>query len=82
MAGAIGASLLIVAALTVAMLSGLATAGIGLGPFAKATHVPPAPALESPPVTLVDTPADSAPAEVDDSGAPGPRPQDQLCPCP
>ena len=82
MAGAIGASLLIVAAVTVAMLSALGSAGVVPGPFGTATNAPAAPALESPALSVVDTPADSAPAEVDMSGAPASLPQEQRCPCP
>lgn len=82
MAGAIGASLLIVAALTVATISALSSAGVVSSPFGTARNAPAAPAFESPVVSMVDTPADSAPAEVDVSRAPASLSQEQRCPCP
>ncbi|GAA1246552.1 hypothetical protein GCM10009657_23170 [Oryzihumus leptocrescens] len=82
MAGAIGASLLIVAALTVAMLSALTSVGVVPSPFGTHAGASAVPALESPAVSVVGTPADSAPAAVNVSGGPGPLPQERRCPCP
>ncbi|MGZ4687193.1 hypothetical protein [Oryzihumus sp.] len=82
MAGAIGASLLIVAALTVAMVSALTSVGEVQSPFVTATNASAVPALESPAISVVATPADSAPATVDVSGGPGLLPQERRCPCP
>ena len=82
MAGAIGASLLIVAALTVATISAMSSAGVAQSPFGTATNASAVPALESPAVSVVGTPADSAPAGVDVPGTPAPLPQEQRCPCP
>ncbi|WP_331112883.1 hypothetical protein [Oryzihumus sp.] len=82
MAGAVGASLLIVAALTVATLSALSSASVVSSPFANATNMPSAVTVYVPAVPGVATPAGSTPAEVDVSSGPTPLPQEQRCPCP
>jgi len=82
MAGAIGASLLIVAALTVATISAMSSAGVAQSPFGTATNASAVPALESPAVSVVATPADSAAVTVDVSGGPRLLPQERRCPCP
>ena len=79
MAAAVGASLLIAAALTVALLSSLATVGIGLGPFTSATPVPAGITLEAPAANPVGA---NATPEIDRSDTPALLPQEQRCPCP
>jgi len=66
MAGAIGASLLIVAALAVATVSALSSAGVVSSPFGAATNAS----------------SSSEPVVVWQPGPPLPQPQEQRCPCP